>query len=229
MTSTATKDRTLPDHDWCTIHRGYKLGCAQYEYLLARSGQECEICGLPGTECPRGKLHIDHHGHKWAVRGLLCNTCNTALSGRVAERRPRWAADYLANSWWIKECERVGVPAKMAPEPDFGSVIRDQWNAVWLREGDGLWRPQGNQRPGISSATWDWLYLQRGPHNLAPLNLYDPAEDGREQYWEHLLWSAERATLHALLTECTGKQVPLYKTRAYRRLLSAFTGDITSA
>lgn len=184
---------TLPDHAGCNVHRIHKLGCAQYEELLARSGQCCEICGLPGSQNTRGKLHIDHLGHDWAVRGLLCNGCNTALNKGVAERNAHWAAEYLANSWWVKECERVGVPVELAPEPDYGSAIRDQFRVVWLREGDGKWRPRGRGRPGISWSSWEWLYEQRGPQNMALLDLYSPDGDG----W--LQWDAERAMLHGVL------------------------------
>lgn len=212
MTSKFTPG-TLPDHAWCTVHRNHKLGCAQYEQLLVRSGQRCEICDLPGSENVRGKLHIDHLGYGWAVRGLLCNSCNTALNRDAARRNARWAAEYLANSWWIKECERLGVPAGVAPEPDCGSAIRDQFNVVWLREGDGQWRPRGTGKPGISSASWEWLYEQRGPQNMAPLDV-----DGEDQ-GEFGLWhDAERAMLQALITESH----PDFRASQYRGTVTRF-------
>jgi len=204
---------TLPDHERCTVHRHHKLGCAQYEQLLARSGQRCEICDLPGRENVRGKLHIDHLGHDWAVRGLLCNSCNTALNKDAARRNARWAAEYLANSWWVKECERLGVSIELAPEPDCGSAIRDQFNVVWLREGDGMWRPRGHGRPGISSASWEWLYEQRGPQNMALLDV------DREDRGEFGLWhAAERAMLQALITESH----PDFRASQYRGTVTRF-------
>lgn len=218
--------RTQPDHDWCTTHKKYMLGCDQFERLIARSGQRCEMCGAPGTAgLSSGKLHIDHDHTRpnWAVRGLLCKVCNPVLTKLAAERRPPWAVEYLDNAWWLKECERVGAPTTIAPEPDCGSVIVDQYDATWLREGDGLWRPQGRNRPGISSADWPWLYRCRGPHNLVPVDLYAPPEDWHPLWWEHLTWEAERAALVALLNEPRVEKVPLHATRAYGYLLPAFT------
>lgn len=163
---------TLPDHDRCTMHKKYKLGCAQFEQLISRSGQRCEICGDAGDSGRTGKLHIDHDA--------------------------------------------------IAPEPDCGSVILDQYEATWMREGDGLWRPCGRKRPGISSADWQWLYRLRGPHNLAPVNLYAPPETRNGRGWDWLIERAERAALQALLSEHSGKNVPLYATEAYGRLLVAY-------
>lgn len=177
------------------------LGCGQYEQLLARSGQCCEVCGRPGAEIPRGKLHIDHDHTRpaWAVRGLLCNRCNSHLTEAAAEARHAWAADYLDNAWWVRECERLGVPIEPSPQPDYGSAICDQFGAMWMREGDGKWRPQGGMgRPGISWASWEWLYDHRGPHNMALLNLStDP--------WR---WrDAEKAQLLGLINELGGQMI----------------------
>jgi hypothetical protein len=207
------------------MHRKYVLGCDQFEQLIARSGQQCEICGAAGKAGLSGeKLHIDHDHTRpnWAVRGLLCGACNSVLTKQVAERRPPWAADYLANSWWLKECERVGVPPDIAPEPDCGSLVVDQYGARWIREGDGLWRPTGKPRPGISSADWQWLYRLRGPHNIAPVDLWAVPDDQRQPNWDHLVWETERAALVGLLNASSTADVPLYETRAYGYLLTAY-------
>jgi len=161
--TSATK--TLPDHRSCLTHRNYKLGCEQYERLLARSGGQCEICGRAGSENPGGKLYIDHFGPRWAVRGLLCVSCNSRLSHN--EPFP-WCARYVADAWWMQECARVGVPAAIAPEPPIGSAVRDQWQALWVREPDGEWHPQGRWHPAIPHVSWQWLYDYRGPQNLVP-------------------------------------------------------------
>lgn len=194
--------RTLPDHDLCGAHEFYKLNCGQFERLIARSGQRCEICGRAGTAGPgHNKLHIDHDhsGKRWAVRGLLCTGCNSKLTVKIAENRPPWTVGYLANSWWIKECERLGVAVDIAPEPDFGTVIFDPFGFTWLRDGDGEWRPHGKGRPGISSASWQWIYDHRGPHNMVPVDLYAPEMPERIRSWDYLIWDAERAALQALL------------------------------
>jgi hypothetical protein len=194
------KGGTLPDHERCSVHRLHLLGCEQYERLLSRSGQQCEICRAPGTDSTRGKLRIDHFGYAWAVRGLLCNTCNTRLTSDAARRHAPWAAGYLADSWWIAECRRLGVPVAEAPEPGHGSAIRDQWNVTWLREGDGKWRPHGSGKPGISSATWTWLYEHRGPQNLAPFDLHGPEARALPNH-PYLVWESERAMTQGFLAE----------------------------
>jgi hypothetical protein len=171
-------------------HRRYKLGCEQYERLLARSGQRCEICGTPGERASHGKLAIDHGDYQWAVRGLLCNGCNSHLGkGRVAYP---WCAEYLANAWWMQECARVGVPTTIMPEPDIGSVIHDQWGVFWLRERDRKWRPQGNRRPGISWWSWKDIYEYRGPQNMAPMDVYTTEATA----W--LQWHVEQEILKSL-------------------------------
>ena len=187
---------TLPDHDRCVIHRGHLLGCKQYEQMLTRSGQRCEICGRPSAECVRGKLVIDHYGPDWGVRGLLCDTCNKNLTTRA--RAARWAADYLANAWWVKECERLGVPLEITPEPGYGSAIRDQFDVLWMREGDGKWRPSGAGRPGISWASWEWLYDHRGPQNMALLDL-----DADPWRWRDV----EKAALEGLVSDLDGQMI----------------------
>lgn len=198
------------------------LGCSQFEQLLARSTQKCEICGAPGIAGPgRNKLHIDHdHTYpRWAVRGLLCHSCNSALSESAVKAGAPWAADYLANSWWVKECERLGVPMEMASEPDHGALIVDQFDVPWLREGDGLWRPRGRGRPGISSATWKWLYRMRGPQNMA---LIDPwTASGNVA---HLAWDAEWAALQALMIDADSEGSAVRTRRDLDVLIRKATG-----
>ena len=173
-------ERTLPDHDRCDTHRQYKLNCEQYERLLARCGQLCEICRGSAAETKTGKLCIDHSGPKWAVRGLLCNTCNTSLrDGRG------WfpgGPEYLAGTWWVQECARVGVPTKLAPEPAIGSAIRDQFGTVWMHIETGDWR--GNC--GEPCTTWERIYDMRGPHNMALLDLHAPGNESARREAERV-------------------------------------------
>lgn len=214
MTSKFTPG-TLPEHESCAVHRLYKLGCDQYERLIARSGQLCEICRTSALATKRRKLFIDHAGPQWAVRGLLCNKCNTYLED--GSSNPPWAGDYLANSWWKQECARVGVPTVMAAEPEHGTAIRDQYGVLWLREGDGDWYPHGGGKPGISRATWEWLYGQRGPQNMATIDLYSNPHD-RDWY----TGPSEKAALEALVAELGGHLPQLRRTYQYGRLLPAW-------
>jgi hypothetical protein len=101
--SALTETRTLPAHESCN-HLLYKLSCADYEALLARCGNRCEICGVRGEDAPRRKLFIDHD-HRYglyAIRGLLCARCNILM--RDVDRCRRTddrATGYLANAWFM--------------------------------------------------------------------------------------------------------------------------------
>ena len=105
------------------------------------------------------------------------------------------------------------MPTDRTPEPDYGSAIRDQFNVVWLREGDGQWRPRGQGRPGISCASWEWLYEQRGPQNMALLDVdrEDRGEFGLCNY-------VERAMLQALIAESH----PGFRVSDYRGTVTRF-------
>jgi len=56
----------------------YGIAVEEYERLLALQAGVCAICELP----PSGRfkyLAVDHDHLTGQVRGLLCNTCNSAL------------------------------------------------------------------------------------------------------------------------------------------------------
>jgi len=65
-------------------HRSYGMTCDQFDDLYRSADGRCEICGVRGEATPTGMLFIDHDrpaGYH-AVRGLLCNSCNTLLGIR---------------------------------------------------------------------------------------------------------------------------------------------------
>ena len=52
---------------------------AQYEELVSKFGEQCQICGVEvghGKDC---KLAIDHCHQTGQIRGLLCNKCNRGI------------------------------------------------------------------------------------------------------------------------------------------------------
>lgn len=77
------------------------MTCRQFDSLHAQAGGSCQICRTPEHEAPAGVLQIDHDkklGY-WAVRGLLCVTCNSAISGRIGMTGPE-VDRYMAAPWY---------------------------------------------------------------------------------------------------------------------------------
>lgn len=92
--STNARERV---HKSCT-HRKYRMSCQQIDELRAESGERCQICGRL-ERYMLGILNIDHDhalGY-WAVRGLLCPSCNNKLESGILVG-PEVDA-YLANPW----------------------------------------------------------------------------------------------------------------------------------
>jgi hypothetical protein len=79
--------------DW---HYDFKL--SDYEALLTAQGHRCAICGRAKGNDEGDRLFVDHDHATGAIRGLLCNRCNSALGyfGDSAKRLRR-AAAYLEN------------------------------------------------------------------------------------------------------------------------------------
>jgi len=82
------KKRVSPHRALLAAHRKH------YDWMLAQQGGGCGICGRAPSETR--KLDMDHDHKRMFVRGLLCHTCNRALTYRVDS--PEWlesAAKYL--------------------------------------------------------------------------------------------------------------------------------------
>jgi hypothetical protein len=147
-------------------HRVYQLDCAEYDRLLAHADGRCQICGVAPEGTKHGHLVVDHDASvgQWAVRGLLCSNCNTALPIGTA---PEWAADYLARPWWKLELERRGVEVSPLPEPPRGSVVMACRGIRWRRTGD-RWEHVANY--GGLPRSWSQLQRRYGPHNIRVLS-----------------------------------------------------------
>ncbi|CAM3456748.1 endonuclease domain-containing protein [Stackebrandtia soli] len=85
-------------HETCR-HEFYSMSCDEFEQLIQRANDRCEICSVPSHATKHGKLHIDHDARlgNWAVRGLLCSRCNTLLANGTVFRPE--AERYLGNVW----------------------------------------------------------------------------------------------------------------------------------
>lgn len=77
--------------------RRYGLELQDYEALLVAQGGKCAICGLTGGD---KNLSVDHCHNSGHVRGLLCQSCNTAIG--LLQDNPELcqkASVYLEESW----------------------------------------------------------------------------------------------------------------------------------
>lgn len=107
----------------CGTHRTYKLGCREFNALLARAAGHCEACGIPTEESGIKQLIIDHD-HRYgfeAVRGLICSSCNQQLGGMehrypIAERHyiPQFA-EYIRKAWFV---QRSRLALLHEPDPE---------------------------------------------------------------------------------------------------------------
>ena len=105
----------MPDHPSCR-HVAYRLSCADYDAMLERAQGRCEICKIPAEQTPRGSLCIDHDprygGRVWAVRGLVCDKCNSLL--RFTDRYQKFdrrVYAYYRSAWFAT---RPRMPAELA-------------------------------------------------------------------------------------------------------------------
>lgn len=121
---TDTTATTHSAHRTCH-HLTFFMTCEEFEALLLRSQNCCEICGRTADETPRRVLCIDHD-HRYgpaAVRGLLCDRCNWDV-GAVESRQygitPN-IREYFANAWFmdVEEIRRRRNPLLRCPHPDW--------------------------------------------------------------------------------------------------------------
>ncbi|MEU8334842.1 endonuclease domain-containing protein [Micromonospora tulbaghiae] len=172
---------TTRKHAGCVPHKRYLLLCQQYDELLARSGNRCEVCRARAEREPWGKLAIDHD-HKfglWAVRGLLCHNCNRTIDRMHADGHPG-AGAYLRNAWFLAQGWPLNVPA----EPGIGYSVMIPHRKVWYRHEDAWHRV--DVRPNIRDyhliRGWPELVHLAGTHNMLLL-----APDRHEIRWTPLL------------------------------------------
>lgn len=148
----------------CT-HRAYLMTCEGFAALEQRANACCEICGIAASATVQRMLNIDHVPAlgAWAVRGLLCNRCNTQLDAHVHNLDADKVARYLATPWYQHLLDEAGVEAQL-PEPSDGSVLVDASGKQWRRTG-AKWVPSDRRARPIS---WANLLQVRGPHLLRP-------------------------------------------------------------
>ncbi|MET9190106.1 endonuclease domain-containing protein [Streptomyces tendae] len=143
-------------------HRKYGLSCADYDRLHEHAGGACQICGRHELDTRYG-LVVDHDAKvgNWAVRGLLCNDCNSALPCGSA---PGWALDYLQNPWWRRELAARGITNHEAvEEPPIGTRILADGRLGFKRTKKG-W--EHTAAYFALPRSWQDLNRRFGPHNI---------------------------------------------------------------
>lgn len=85
------------------------LSCAEFDALATRAAGRCELCGTLTAETGGKRTIIDHyeqHPDIYFVRGMICDRCNSMMSGADGNRV--WyphrgdmdrVRSYLAASW----------------------------------------------------------------------------------------------------------------------------------
>jgi hypothetical protein len=157
---------TAGAHEKCR-HKHYRMTCSQLDALIAEAEGRCQVCRLPGVLNAKRMLYIDHDAGQgnWAVRGLLCNTCNTILGKDLEVPRDGTFAAYLENAWFMRMLAERGIALEVPEEPPVGSVVdfggrqpqRMRVSEGWVRVVRG-WP--------FRAVTWRHLYHAYGPHRL---------------------------------------------------------------
>lgn len=141
-------------------HRRYQLSCPEYDQLFDLARDRCEICGTTSVG-----LVVDHDPRlgDWAVRGLLCNTCNSGLHHLRGARVSR----YLANPWY--RALLPGGDAAPIPPQEPSAPVWDPLGRKWLlRKGKWQRRVSGSGYWHPSAMTWPELYQRYGPRLHLP-------------------------------------------------------------
>lgn len=148
-------------------HTDYLMTCQQFDDLLKRSQQRCEICGRHGSRTSHRQLYIDHDKWRgmWAVRGLLCGRCNSMLE-HEKHFTPE-VAQYLDASWWRSMLSALDV-AEEPGEPPLGSVVYAGQCCHWKRDRKGWFCTCGRHRHRSSwqRKTWHQVVRAFGPHRI---------------------------------------------------------------
>lgn len=152
----------------CTHAAFHGIGCDEYAEIVVWAGPNCQICGIPGRDTPRGEIVLDHldvpgHATPHKIRGMLCDKCNSLMS--KVDGRKLWgdnrhneeaARRYVASAWYLthKPQPPHRVPDEITDEVKFGffgssSVARiHRLRCPWINNGENravcgnrLWLP----------------------------------------------------------------------------------------
>lgn len=146
-------------------HFVYAMNCAEMDNLCSWSNDRCRICGRSAAQNAHRWLSIDHAATRgdWAVRGLVCSSCN----GRLRETpmyiwRPE-VEQYMALAWVDYY---FGERCHQQPEPSIGKSAHAA-GYIWTRAEFGWWpHIEPNRTRSARVMTWDGLNRQYGPPRI---------------------------------------------------------------
>ena len=183
MTSTRTASHAS------FYHVGYSLTCAEYDDLLAIARGCCMAC-----EKDAAPLCFDHD-HKlgwWAVRGLVCRSCNQQLRRVDSGEKAATAAlaQYLADAWHLRQPSSTVKKARVKPRVDCSVCGLDfavsasggpWWHWSRLPGDDGLCAgsPPGSSVPAISlPVTFKQPETKREPESASDIAAFFRRRNG---------------------------------------------------
>lgn len=179
MTATSAAIGHVKPTYYPCAHKKYLLTCEQFDQMLMVHQGHCPLCGQHQSCTSRGLLVVDHD-HRygmWAVRGVICQPCNTRIEWGAYSRMPRVEA-YLANPWYATMLASRGLTPDGWAEPDVGEMVSvDSWEntAVLIRGRAGWIFDHGSSLmfPVRMHLTWAKLNRRWGPHNIHPAEKLD--------------------------------------------------------
>lgn len=131
---------------WCR-HKAYALTCEEFDELQAKAQGACARCG--GSDRPLWIDH-DHEVGRWAVRGLICPSCNVLMREYDAGRREsdELSAAFAAAAWHLTRdlSARAARKFPRAPCPVCGGSAAYQRSGRLLNHFDGTKRCLGSGR-----------------------------------------------------------------------------------
>jgi len=143
-------------------HQAYLMTCEEFDELADFAEDRCQLCRVSPEELPQKMLFIDHDAGlgRWAVRGLLCNRCNSRIGWGPRDGD----AVYLESPWYRRLLDRAGISEVRILEPPLGTWIT-AFGTTYVRTIDG-WRSNQHRKYPPRPITWQELCQALGPHKI---------------------------------------------------------------
>lgn len=89
------------------LKRRYGITLEEYEKMLESVGGRCEICGASNSDHGH-RLGVDHNHATGEIRGILCKSCNVAISRFKDDASiMRRASEYISRIGTLRTVEKL--------------------------------------------------------------------------------------------------------------------------